>query len=129
MVDDETSYSDTSGFKEPEFNSGIAYLKRIDELIKHIEKTFIIKNYDNCVSTLHLLYIEVSPRMTQEDKDNFKSLKKFIYYSNNQKSYFKNDKKYNEDKILELWECLNLIVHKLKLIMPDKKDINASDLV
>lgn len=107
--------------KEPEFNSGIAYLERIDNLIRQCHNANVEGDYSKFFSTLTSLFTEIDPRMIDDDVTTSELLEKncFKLVSN-----ISPDPSYNHlflrNKLLSWFRFLNRTAHKLKLIMPDK---------
>lgn len=85
--------------REPLFNSALAYLERIDLLIRECHKTYYHDNLEKFKKAVVCLYLELKPRMNTES----------ISAWNNEGDPIKN------------FEMLLKFAHDNGLIIPDKK--------
>lgn len=107
---------------DPMFNSGIAYLKRIDEAIRILHK----KMDDNApikmmLNPLDSLYLEIAGRLrVSKLKDDIKEADKLKQYINTCKI----NPVYTN--FLTAFEHLMVSAHRHKLIMPDKEGVDTA---
>lgn len=117
---------DLNSEKLPEFNSGIAYLYRMNNLMVAYQKCSLNNSFEEMHIILTELMTELEPRMKKNQLleaqkcenlcEDFKlktsqSRESIMMYS----------------RLLRNWmRTLNKIAHELKLIMPDQDDANLA---
>lgn len=109
---------------QPLFNSGIAYLIRIDELIKTAHVDYRQSSYESMYKTLESFHVELAFRMIKQDQEVFNKsveLKKKCKVINIETKYITDKStKYNTNALMDWFMFLCNTAHKLNLIMPDK---------
>lgn len=96
--------------REAEFNSGIAYLKRLDSIIKVYHMSYSDNDADSVFRAVDSLYCELDPRMEKHELQ--------LHYKlriNAKNSLRKNDL----EPLREWFLHLNRFAHSQKLIMRD----------
>ena len=104
--------------KEPEFNAGIAYLERLDKLMKMSTNFYINGQNELFYLSLSQLQTEIMPRMTNDmiiTCNMLEMICKQLYYNSNKRNNI-----LFSQKLISWQRQLYLIAHQLKLIMPDK---------
>lgn len=113
----------------PEFNSGLAYIYRLDTLFKHAHESRELNDLNKWFSTLVGIMTELNARMTAEQRENSKRDETFC---ENLLSVTDN----NPQKRLMLWKRLkdwerhlHLIAHLNNLVMAEQDNADAARIL
>jgi len=110
--------------KLPEFNSGIAYLYRMNNLMVAYQKCSLMNQYEEMHTILAELKTELEPRMKKQHLEKADKLEN-VCDSFRLRKNSSRESELMYSKMLRQWmRTLNRIAHELKLIMPDQD--NAS---
>jgi len=120
----EENNNNNNDYYDPEFNSGISYLIRLDKLFRQLHFYRSSQDYDSTYFLLESLYIELYPLILKKaEPEEIKELNKLMEDTKNSYNTYEKRKEGAEimnNNFFNLFKSLSTVHHSLGLSMGEK---------
>lgn len=121
---DFTPIEDTSG--KPTYNTGLGAVFALRDLLNNYHSAINAKQYSSGFSILYSVYVELSPRMSEKEKEAHKKLRKKVQSALRVKSSHSGVMNVNTLNDLNDWAVeLMQVIHNKKLGIVDSVGMSA----